>query len=53
MYYGDEIGMKNLPRSEGIFDTRIFVRGEFDWDEANRQRAQRGSLVDFFSKLSR
>lgn len=44
MYYGDEIGMKNLPIAPGILDTRKYVRGAFDWDEAYRQMADPDSL---------
>lgn len=44
MYYGDEIGMQNLPIAPGIFDTRKYVRGAFDWKEAERQIADPGSL---------
>lgn len=39
MYYGDEIGMRNLPREHGVVDTRVFVRGPFDWEEARKQMA--------------
>lgn len=44
MYYGDEIGMRNLPISEGVIDTRVYVRGNFDWDEATRQMHDPSSL---------
>jgi glycosidase len=44
MYYGDEIGMENLPVTPGILDTRKYVRGFFDWEEAERQIADPGSL---------
>lgn len=37
MYYGDEIGMHNLPVEEGTVDTRRYVRGPFDWQEAEWQ----------------
>ena len=43
-YYGDEIGMKNLPRDTNIVDTRVCVRGQFDWGEAERQTADSQSL---------
>ncbi|OGZ06510.1 MAG: hypothetical protein A2942_04855 [Candidatus Lloydbacteria bacterium RIFCSPLOWO2_01_FULL_50_20] len=44
MYYGDEIGMKNLPLEAGIVDTRKYVRGAFDWEEATKQVANPDSL---------
>jgi len=44
MYYGDEIGMRNLSVQEGIVDTRRYVRGAFDWQEAERQIKDPGSL---------
>jgi trehalose synthase len=44
MYYGDEIGMQNLPVQAGIIDTRIYVRGPFDWVEAERQMHDPDSL---------
>lgn len=47
MYYGDEIGMKNLPRTEGVIDSRVYVRGEFDWLEAGLQRSDPDSLYNF------
>jgi maltose alpha-D-glucosyltransferase/alpha-amylase len=46
MYYGDEIGMRNLPVEDGIVDTRKYVRGAFDWEEANRQAADPNSLLN-------
>jgi maltose alpha-D-glucosyltransferase/alpha-amylase len=47
MYYGDEIGMQNLPRAEGVIDSRVYVRGEFDWLEAGLQRSDPDSLYNF------
>jgi maltose alpha-D-glucosyltransferase/alpha-amylase len=47
MYYGDEIGMKNLPVQDGVFDSRVYVRGEFDWLEAGIQRNDPDSLFNF------
>jgi len=44
MYYGDEIGMQNLPVQEGIVDTRKYVRGPFDWTEAEAQMKDPDSL---------
>ena len=51
MYYGDEIGQKNLPVREGVTDTRKYVRGEFDWDEADRQLADPTSLLSRTIKI--
>jgi glycosidase len=45
MYYGDEIGMRNLPVTVGIVDTRKYVRGPFDWVEAERQEEDPSSLL--------
>lgn len=45
MYYGDEIGMRNLPVMVGIVDTRKYVRGPFDWVEAERQEEDPSSLL--------
>ncbi len=44
MYYGDEIGLQNLPVRPGVTDTRLYVRGNFDWQEADRQQADASSL---------
>lgn len=44
MYYGDEIGMSNLPHEEGISDSRKYVRGQFDWRLAEQQMADPTSL---------
>lgn len=49
MYYGDEIGMRNLPPRDDIVDRRVFVRGQFDWAEAERQMQDPDSL---FSKTA-
>jgi maltose alpha-D-glucosyltransferase / alpha-amylase len=51
MYYGDEIGMKNLPREEGILDTRVFVRGPFDWEKAKKEQDNPLSLFTHVSEL--
>ncbi len=51
MYYGDEIGMKNLPPAEGVMDPRLYVRGEFDWPEAERQRDNPESLFNTIRAL--
>lgn len=44
MYYGDEIGMRNLPPQSESMDARIHVRGPLDWDEAKRQAQDSSSL---------
>jgi len=49
IYYGEEIGMKNLPANREIKDSRLCVRGDFDWSEAAAQRSNPHSL---FSKVS-
>ncbi|TSC86168.1 MAG: maltose alpha-D-glucosyltransferase [Parcubacteria group bacterium Gr01-1014_8] len=46
LYYGDEIGMKNLPLQEGVRDSRVYVRGEFDWNSANTMLADPDSLLN-------
>ncbi len=53
MYYGDEIGMRNLPVEEGIVDTRKYVRGAFDWDEADRQSKDPNSIFNQTAKIIR
>lgn len=53
MYYGDEIGMKNLPVEAGIVDTRKYVRGNFNWPEADRQIADPQSLFNVAASLTR
>jgi len=44
MYYGDEIGMRNLPVQEGILHTPKYCRGVFDWAEAEAQIQDPDSL---------
>ncbi len=51
MYYGEEIGMPNLPLREGTKDPRRYVRGEFDWNEVARQMEDPHSLLNFVSRL--
>lgn len=51
IYYGSEIGMKNLELLEPPRDTRFYVRGEFDWGEAGRQEKDPGSLLNRLKKL--
>jgi len=45
LYYGNEIGMRNLVLSEKPEDIREFVRGPFDWSLANLQMQEKGSLL--------
>ncbi len=51
MYYGDEIGQKNLPLRAGVTDTRKYVRGDFDWKEAGRQMGDSDSLLSRTAKI--
>ncbi|MFA6050889.1 MAG: alpha-amylase family glycosyl hydrolase [Candidatus Paceibacterota bacterium] len=51
LYYGDEIGMRNLPLQEGIIDTRKYIRGNFDWDEAEKQLKDPNSLLNSVAKI--
>lgn len=51
MYYGDEIGMKNLPPDKNIKDTRKFVRGAFDWNAADQQMNDPDSLLSHVRML--
>ena len=44
-YYGDELGAGNLPHDPSVVDTRLFVRGVFDWEEAGRQNNMPGSIL--------
>lgn len=46
MYYGDEIGMRNLPADGSVVDKRYFVRGDFNWVEAERQMLDPESLLN-------
>ncbi len=53
LYYGDEIGMRNDTTIGTPKDTRRYVRGAFDWVEAERQMADPDSLFSFVAKLTR
>ena len=53
MYYGDEIGMRNLPADPSIVDTRKFVRGQFDWDQAKRQMQDQNSTWNRIATMIR
>ncbi|HEY4522178.1 MAG TPA: alpha-amylase family glycosyl hydrolase [Candidatus Paceibacterota bacterium] len=51
MYYGDELGMGNLPFDLSIRDSRKYVRGAFDWELARSQRDDPSSLLSEVAKL--
>lgn len=53
MYYGDEIGMENLPLGMDFLDTRRYVRGMFDWDKAQAQMSDSESLFTHISRIIR
>lgn len=53
MYYGDEIGMRTEPVRPGVLDPRTYVRGTFDWAEAERQMADPHSLFNRTSEIVR
>ena len=46
IYYGDEIGLGNLPLTADELDTRRSVRGAFDWELARKQVADPNSLFN-------
>jgi len=51
MYYGDEIGMQNIPVRNLKLDTRRYVRGPFDWNTANVQLKDPTSLLNRVSQI--
>ena len=51
VYYGSEIGMRNLDLKEEPVDSRKYVRGEFDWPEAERQTEDPRSLFNQVTQL--
>lgn len=51
LYYGDEIGMRNLPLEDDVIDTRHYVRGAFDWRVAERQQRDPDSLLNKVAAL--
>ena len=51
MYYGDEIGMQNIPVRQREVDTRRYVRGQFDWNAANTQLKDPVSLLQRVSQI--
>lgn len=53
MYYGDEIKMHNLPKEHSVPDSRIYVRGNFEWNEAELMMKDQLSVWTFLSHLIR
>jgi maltose alpha-D-glucosyltransferase/alpha-amylase len=51
IYYGNEIGLRNAPLSPKPSDIRDFVRGPFDWAEADRQKSDPSSLLSHIRTL--
>ena len=51
IYYGEEIGMKNAALPEKPPDTRRYVRSKFDWEEANKQMSDPGSLFNKVAEM--
>jgi len=46
IYYGNEIGMRNLSLPQKPADIRDYVRGDFDWAEAEKQKSEPNSLLN-------
>jgi maltose alpha-D-glucosyltransferase/alpha-amylase len=53
MYYGDEIGMQNLPPVPDDLDSRHAVRGAFDWSAAEHQAKDPDSLLNRTARIIR
>lgn len=53
IYYGDEIGMWNIAIPLAEKDTRRALRGQFDWQEAERQMNDPSSLFSAVAKLAK
>lgn len=51
IYYGSEIGMRNLELSQSPRDTRLYVRGDFDWEEAERQIKNPDSFLNQLGEI--
>ncbi len=51
MYYGDEIGMQNLPAGNRGVDSRRYVRGKFDWRAAEAQSKDAVSLLNQIARI--
>ncbi|MBI2035839.1 MAG: trehalose synthase [Candidatus Liptonbacteria bacterium] len=52
IYYGDEIGMGNLPLTPGIKDTRLTVRAEMNWKLAEAEMNNPNSIFTAVAKLA-
>ena len=53
MYYGDEIGIQNLPPEKEQVDSRHSVRGVFDWKATDAQSKDPGSLLNEIARIIR
>lgn len=53
IYYGSEIGMRNLKQNWELSDTRKYLRGDFDWKEAEAQINDPGSIFNIVAKMAR
>ena len=53
IYYGYEIGMENEMLLLGVKDTRRILRGKFNWDSAEKQKADPKSFLNAVSKIIR
>jgi maltose alpha-D-glucosyltransferase/alpha-amylase len=51
IYYGNEIGMRNANLPDKPHDTRLYVRGPFDWPEAEKQQSDPNSLLNSIKNL--
>ncbi|MFC1600682.1 alpha-amylase family glycosyl hydrolase [Patescibacteria group bacterium] len=51
LYYGNEIGMPNQKLTKKPQDTREYVRGDFDWNEAEKQREGENSILNKVREL--
>lgn len=46
IYYGDEIGLENIVLKKRAVDTRLAVRGVFDWSRTEEQETDPESLLN-------
>ncbi|MBI2058087.1 MAG: trehalose synthase [Candidatus Yanofskybacteria bacterium] len=53
IYYGSEIGMENLARENEFTDSRRYVRGQFDWLQAEEQMRDSNSLLNRVKEIIR
>jgi glycosidase len=51
IYYGEELGMTNAQLNKRPLDTRLFVRQDFDWNEAKKQKDDPDSPYTFVRNL--